>query len=246
MSSFGLRVHNPSQELCVASDSITPAYLGKATFVSTTQPGTSLISSLSGFSTYTFTYAGSFLVPIVPLPTCAGAGVTGCSAIIASCTNVGSAWTITVHNSTGSLNTVGFDVEVAPSAVYCFGQPVSSSGFGLNIYDASANLVADLRLRQITIVKRASLAAAATQFTMPAVTTPGVIGVPTDTSTSNVVVGPNWRNRYSHRGWRWDTTGGFLQRALYQYDLELEGASAGTTNAINAIDALIVELNGLP
>lgn len=78
---------------------------------------------------------------------------------------------------------------------------------------------------------------------MPTVTTPAIIGGTADRSTSGIAAGVNWDNHYYARGWK--LSGSTLVRQIYQTERALEGASAGSTNFINPVNAILIEADGL-
>lgn len=232
---YGLFIKNPAGELVIGTEGITYGYLGQATFVSTTAPGTTANSSM-GYSTYTFAFAGNILVAL-PLNT------TGTCALLGMGQSAG-VWTISVHQSDGTTNSAGFDNETAPAAVYVFGAPESTpSGWGMNLFDAAGTICARLDRQPPAIRGRVQMSSSVASMAMPTVTTPAIIGGTADRSTSGIAAGVNWDNHYYARGWK--LSGSTLVRQIYQTERALEGASAGSTNFINPVNAILIEADGL-
>lgn len=232
---WGVKIETPASELVISADSITFGYLGQATFVSTTQPGTSLDNSVDGYSVYTFDYAGQILVAL-PL-TSSG------SCILLGMSQSGTTWTITVHQGDGTTNAAGFDVETAPAAVYVFGMPIDPGGWGGNLYRADGSIACDLTRQPIRVFGRVQMASSVTSQALPTVTTPAIIGAPCDRTTFATASGVHWRNQYFGRAWK--LSGSNVTRVLHQRERVLEDASAGAVTIIDPVNAILIEADGL-
>lgn len=173
---YGIQCLNDSGELTLSSDAYLFGYLGKATFVSSTSWSGDSISSQAGYSVWTFTSAG----PIVCAVGLKASGQTG--AVILNISQSGSTWTInvvdlaTTTSGPSGGDTVYYD-QRTDTDIYVFGIPSSLPSYGLALYNASGNLVADLsRIPLAPLVRVAMSSASVVDQTIPTVTKPAVIG----------------------------------------------------------------------
>lgn len=237
--SYGLTTVNGSDKLTMSTDGYTYGYIGKATLVSITPPGTDTVSSFAGFSTYTITWPGKIIVAL-PIKSNGAVCLLGQS-------QSGSTWTIKVHKSNGSSNALSFKNQ-EESEVFVFGAPVSVSDFGVALYSASGELVADLGRRPLSFDRMVSMAANVNTASFSGLTKPAVIGTePTYiTQTFDTGSGPTpWVNRIIGGAWRWDTASGLIERDSRQEQyFEDDGPIIASTNR-PAATVLLLEANAL-
>lgn len=232
---FGLVTYNSSGGLTLSSDGRTYGYIGRATWVSTSQPPTGLSIGENGHSTYTISWAGDIVVAL-PIKTNGGTALIGKS-------QAGSTWTITVHKGTGSLNSMGFDVEEA-TEVYVFGAPVSAPAYGLVLYNSASVLAADMTRRPLTFDKYLSFAASTSTAAFSGLTTPAVIGIdPWEELTNLAFDATFYDNRTYHGAWKMGA--GVLQRTTFQTYFESSPDQQGASNVVPATNAILIEASGL-
>ena len=147
---YGLRIVNPTNELVITTDSYTLGYLGKATFMSTTQAA----SGSGGFSSFTIDSPGA-PVPVIEM-------VDGSCGNVESVTSAGGlAWTIDVsHGDPTVKNSTGFMTQTAP-VVHVWGFPSgpAQSEYGLMLYRDDGTVCADLSKRPFKVFKRINFGA---------------------------------------------------------------------------------------
>lgn len=233
--SYGMSCSNNNGELTLSSDGVLFGYIGKASWVSTTQP----TATLAGYSTYTIDWPGSIL-PAAAIATNLG------GALILGYSRSGSTWTIDVYHSSGSTNAQGLWLQSA-TTVYVWGMPVSVSGYGAALYNASGALSADLTRQPLFFKSRYEFAAYSTDLAMTGVSTPAVIGTSLCIKRTTVKIGSTWTNRVFRGAWMWDTTNNLLTRALPQTEY-YPGEDAAGINSITqpATQALLIEGSTLP
>ena len=245
---FGIKITNPSGELVLSSDTYFPVYLGRATFVSTTQPSgvgsASTGTGTGGHSTLTFSYAGQ-IVPVLVLP-------SGFRGAIYACTQVGSTWTISASYTDGSTVTdltspaASMYIQSAPT-VFVFGFPLSLGGaYGMAIYNAAGALVGDLTRQPLVIRQRVFIPAAVNTASVPALTLPGIVGRATDTQINAFPTGVPEISRVLYRNTIFSITGTTMTRNLDRRLLRNTGIDGGDITNINATNLWLVECSGLP
>lgn len=241
---YGIQCVNDSGELTLSADAFTFAYLGKATYVSTTTAhNTSSFASTSGFSTYHFTYAGPIVCAI-------GLTSTHAGSTLLSMSQSGSVWTIVVWDllTTTESPTVGgtYQQQATSTDVYVFGlpDPSSLSPWGSALYNSSGTLVCDLLKKALTPLARISMAAGVATQTIPSVVKPAIVGYPHLAATASSGSGSSF-TLTGYRGlWEWGG-GTTLARSTSLSDWEHDAEPGTNTSSILACDALLIEANGL-
>lgn len=236
--SYGLQCVNGSNELTLSSDGFIYGYLGKATWQSTTQPGTGTVHSSNGSSTYTITWAGDIIVAVaVPF--------LGYACLL-SMTQSGSTWTIKAFCSAGASNSLGFDTQITAD-VYVWGRPTSTSGWGLAIYDASGNLTGDLSRPPLSFKERVSFTSSSSSDTqtITSYSKLAVIGSPrlSQFTSSNVGGSTPWLNREWMGAWTWAS--GQLGRSFVLSQYTRDDGPGGNSTTRDACNVLALEANGL-
>lgn len=243
---FGIQCFNGSGELTFSSDAYVLAYLGKATFVSTSGYTGTVNSSRIGHSTWSFSYAGPITVAI-GLKASGQAGARVLSVVPGS----GTTWIITVQDlGTGTEGPSGgadFFEQNTDSDIYVFGVPLTVPAYGFAIYDAAGNLAADLTRLPLTVKARLRYGSSVLSLTTPSIVKPAVIGwVGTQHTLSSGGHGgalPFINTQYEGV-WQWDgSTTIFRTDVLVQYDRDDGGIPVTTDKP--AADAVLVEANGL-
>lgn len=240
MATYGLLIENEGNELVLADAGLTYSFVGQATFVSTTQPGTSTTDSGNGFSTYTINWPGPITVAL-PVKT---NGAT----LFLTATQAGSTWTITVHKANGSTNALGFDVQ-EQTEVYVFGAPVRppDGTWGLFLFDDAGNITADLSRRPLSFVARIATATENDEWTLPAgsYTAAVVGGLGGAVRTSSP--GPSGRFiiRLSAVAWRINAATGKLYQEEYLVRYSTDDAPGQTYTRRRPFNGLLVNVAGL-
>lgn len=239
---YGIQAFNDSGEFTFSSSGYLLTYLGKATFVSTTPAGTSSSDAFNGFSIFTFTYAGPIVVGIGLL----GSGTSG--SIVDRITNVGSTWTIRVYHSNSTGNSLGFPGQITAADVYVWGLPLSVSGYGLALYDASGNLIGDLLKPMLRFKARVSFTGGSLSQSIPAMTKPAVIGSllrRTQTRAANTPTAGKFTNRRFDAVWLWDPVGNFLTKNSRMIEYFVDDGGIPANDNIFDTNAIVIEANGL-
>lgn len=245
---YGLQCFNPtSGELTLSADAYLFGYLGKATFVSTTNWSGDSLDSQCGYSVYTFTSAG----PIVCAVGLKASGQEGVAII--GMTQSGSTWNITVLDL--ALTTSGpsggdtdyYDQRTS-SDIYVFGIPTSVPPFGAAFYNASGDLVADLsRVPLAPLVRVAMSSSSVTTQTIPSVTKPAIVGYPA--YKRNVVSGGHGGTTpflaVGYTGvWQWNGSTGISRSEVPVASDRLE-FTITTHNNRGPASGILIEANGL-
>jgi hypothetical protein len=229
--------YNASGELTMSFDGTTYGYIGKATLSSVGQASGGSITKVAGNSVYTIAWAADI---IVALPVKAN-GTTALRNVSLS----GGIWTITVHKGNGSFDANGFDIQEA-TEVYVFGAPVAGTDSIFMLYNANGVACADLSRRPLTYKSRVSIAANVLNWTLPGgVTTPAIVGTPSDRNITSVISSPQFINRYQARGWQLNTGTGKIERNVFQNRWFKEDGGATPEDTIRSIEAILIDANGL-
>lgn len=234
---YGLTCLNDSGELTIAADGYLFGYLGKATYVSTTPPGTSTSDSFAGFSTYTFSWGAPIVVSV--------GLVANQPTHVMEFSNSGSTWTIRVFHGNNSSNSLGFDVQATSTDVYVFGLPTTLPAYGMAFYDGSGNLVGDLSRQPLLFKQRVTMGAGVTTMTMTGYTKPAVLGYAEMDKTTSVLSGVTHQNRLFGGTWYWNTSTGKLERNYFQNEYFQDDAGIAITTNVYASDAVLIEAIGL-
>lgn len=228
-----MSIENPGASLVFSSDGLMPGYLGKATYQSTTAPD----GTFHGYSTYTFSYSGS-IVPVLKL-------VSGRNTAFRGMSYSAGVWTITVYHGGTPVDANGFETQYVAD-VYVWGVPVSVSGFGLSIYDASGNLAGDLTKRPLIIGQKINWSNATfSEAVSASIVTPGIIGCTNDWKREVLGSGPTWEVNFLSGVWTLST--GTLNRnfARIQHYPTEDTNQGGTSIVWQPCRALLVDVNGL-
>jgi len=233
---YGISINNNNGKLVFSSDGLTLGYLGLATHVSTTQPDTTAGFGVAGYSTYTFTHSGG-IMPVIRLE-------SNRLSYLRSMSQSGSTWTITVyHGSTPTIDS-WFDTQYQAS-VYVWGVPVSVSGYGLAIRDASGNLTGDLSKRPLEFKQKISWSdTTVSEAISGTITTPAIVGGLYD--YQRIVTGSGvYQINYKAGTWS-GAAGANLTRNWSTLERAQEDSPMGgsTTNR-RAATAFLVDVNGL-
>jgi hypothetical protein len=232
---YGLNIEAGLGGLTISSDGITYGYIGRATNTGVSQSGGTTNNRSIGQSSYTINWAGDI---VVALPIKANK-----TTALVNITQSGEVWTITCHAGTGTFDSFGFENQEA-TEVYVFGAPVSVSGFGLALYNASGGLCADLSRQPMTVRGVSSHAANVYDWLLPSgMTTPAVVGTPEDYETTSARDGAFWINRFYSYGWT--LFGGNLRRVPNAIRRLREDGPIGFDKVINAMNAIVIEASGL-
>jgi hypothetical protein len=227
--------YNNSDQLTLSADGITHGYIGRATNTSVVQPTTGTPSKACGYSTYTITYAGDIVVAL-PLKT------TG-DTCLANVTRSGDVHTITVYQTVnGTGDAAGFKQQEA-TEVFVFGAPNPAVETACCLFDNSGNVVADLTRRPLTYAGLVSLGSGVTNTSMPSVSVPAIVGMPSDYKRTSSSSPPYHILRSYIRGWT--LISGALWRANIQFDWQQEDAAGSVLDDYNPVDAIIIEASGL-
>jgi len=248
MAAFGIIVSNPGSEWVVTSETFLPAYLGRATYVSTTQAThAGAVTGAGGFSTYTFTFAGP-IVPVLPL-------APGYRGVIYSVVQAGSTWTIKVSYSDGTQHsdTTQGDftmyVQSAPPAVFVFGIPATPAGaYGLTIYTGAGQLAADLSRFPLMLAAHATLAIGSNSVSgLPSLTLPGLVGRSTDYASIGGPSGTPSLFRVRTRMSCWAYAGGTLSRLWDTRRLfTTDDPGSDIVARLDLVNVWLTECSGLP
>lgn len=239
---FGLQTTNTSGGLTLSSDGRVYSYLGRATLSSVTQPPNdiNINEAYNGYSTYSFTHSSDIIVAL-PLTSYGAVALIGTQ-------QVGSTWIIEVFRSTGSTNTMGFDVQESTSPIV-FGAPVSVSGFGGAIYNAAGQLTGDLTKRPLTFDRYVTFAANTSTATITGgITSPAIIGTDVQIAATNTPYEPatmTYQNRTYFGGWRLVSSGTVLQRVVWQHEFLRLTEQQSAYQTVPSTAALVIEASGL-
>ena len=240
MATYGLMVENERDELVLSDSGITYSFVGRATFVSITPPGTSATLSGAGFSTYTIDWPGQITVAL-PVKTNGGT-------VFRSAVQSGNTWTITVHKSNGASNSLGFD-EQEQTEVYVFGAPgrPPTGTWGVFLFDDAGNVLADLSRRPLSFLARISTSNDAEEWAFPGGTyVPLVIGTLAGGSRYSAPGPNNLHNiRTSAVAWRINSSTGKLFQDEYQIRFARDDAPGTTYTVRFPFNALLVDGTGL-
>ena len=243
---YGMTCLNDSGELTMSSDCFSLCYLGKATFVSSTDySGTSSSSNVGG-SVWTFTWPGPIVCAIGLKGGQIGARITS----VTRSSTSSSTWTINVVDfsttPTGpSGDTSGYYAQRTDSDIYVFGFPIAANlpAYGFAMYNASGVLSCDLSKPLLSINTRVALAVDVMSQTIPSFTKPAVIGYPDGFVTTSTGTG-FYRNTLSLGCWRWVNDGN-----LYRIDVasarSIDDAPISGTNRHLTSNGILIEANGL-
>jgi hypothetical protein len=232
---YGLTTYNDAGGLTLSSDGKVYGYIGMATYVSIQQPPTNVNIGENGYSTYTINWAGDI---IVALPVKANGGTS-----ILYQSRVGNTWTILVHKSTGSLNSLGFDVQEA-TQVYVFGAPASAPSYGLALYNASGVLSADMTRRPLTFDKYLTFPANTVILALSGITVPAVIGISRREELTNLPIDSTFYANRTYEG-AWRLGSGTVVRELFQTYYERSTDQQAASSVIPASNAVFIEASGL-
>lgn len=235
---YGLRFENGSGGLTLSSEGQTYGYIGQATYVSILQPPTGVtLAESSGYSTYTIDWPGQIIVAL-PVKTNGGTALLDMQ-------QSGSTWTITVHKGTGSLNSLGFDVEEA-TEVYVFGRPTSVSGWGVALYNQAGVLTGDLSRRPLTFDRYLTFAANVVNASFSGLSIPAVIGQATWYETVSLPYDSTFNDNRQYWGaWKWNSTLGILQRTTFQYYYDRSVDFIGGSTFLPAVNAIVMDASSL-
>lgn len=224
--------------MTLSSDGYLFGYIGKATWVSTTQPGTSTVNSNGGFSTYTITWPGDIIVAV------AVSGFSGSGTYLRSQSQSGSTWTITVFNTTTSTGSLGFATQVATD-VYVWGVPTTPSTYGLALYDSAGNLTGDLSRTPLIFKDRVSFSSSDTSKTTSSYTKPAIIGSARmlQQTATNIGGSVPWRNLTYEGVWQWDS--GTLYRSFAQTRYNRDDGPGPVSSVTGDASVLLLEASAL-
>lgn len=228
---FGLSQENGNSKLVLSTDGILLGYLGKATYISTTQTN----GETNGYSTYTFSHAGS-IVPVLKL-------VTGLNTVTLSMSQAGSTWTITVYHGGTPVDAQGFQTQYQAD-VYVWGVPLSVSGFGMALYSSSGVLVGDISKRPLFVRQRINWNNTTVSETIAGgIVTPAVLGSPVDWQRIRTGSGP-WTFHFDSGAWGRSATE--IRRDWVQREYQPnEDTGNPTSTQRRAARGIIVDVNGL-
>jgi len=232
---YGLNIEAGLGGLTISSDGITYGYIGRATNTGVSQSGGTTNNRSIGQSSYTINWAGDI---VVALPIKANK-----TTALVNITQSGEVWTIRCHAGTGTSDSFGFENQEA-TEVYVFGTPVSVSGFGLALYNASGGLCADLSRQPMTVRGVSTHAADALNWPLPGgMTTPAVVGMPQDYNWQATSDGSFWINRF--RSYGWTLFEGQLRKQSYVTRRLREDGPIASVTVITTTNAIVIEASGL-
>lgn len=232
---YGITTYNDSGGLTLSSDGRVYGYIGRATHVSTQQPPTNVNIAENGYSTYTINWAGDIIVAL-PVKT------NGSTSLLYQ-TRSGNTWTILVHKGTGSLNSLGFDVEEA-TEVYVFGAPTSTPSYGMALYNASGVLTADMTRRPLTFDKYLTFPSNTTTLAFSGITTPAVIGINRREELTNLPIDSTFYANRTYKG-AWRVEAGTLRREWFQtyYERSTDQQAASVSTPMSNV--VLIEASSL-
>lgn len=238
---FGFRAFNTSPGwLTLSSDGATYGYIGKATYVSTTPAGTSHVWSFGGYSTFTINWPADIIVAVSVTKNTGGTRLE-------SMQYSGGTWTIKVYSGLNTSSSIGFFDQDSSVEVFCWGRPVSVSGFGMAMYDSSGALSADLSRPPLVFNYSIAQGAGVTSSWIPAYTKLAVIGMPDYMEQfTSYRPGAKWINARNLGAWLWNGSGGSsLDRV--QRQVEYWEDDGGVTPSVDTgtCSALLIEASGL-
>jgi hypothetical protein len=246
---FGLTCVNDSGELTLSSDAYTLNYLGKATFVSSSDFAGSSTASTAGGSVWSFNWAGP-IVCAIGLKSSGQAGVRITS--VARSSTSSSAWTINVKDysttSTGpSGDTSAYSTQRTDSDIYVFGFPLAANlpNYGFAMFNAAGVLTCDLSKPILGIKTRIALATDAMSQSVGSFTKPAVIGYPAGLAvTSSGPISTLYRNTTYRSVWKWTNDG-----SLYRVDVvevrSLDDGPFTPSSVHEPCGGILIEANGL-
>lgn len=234
--SYGIRAVNGSDELVLDDEGYLPAYLGTATFVSTTAQD----FNDGGLSTYTIV-SSTQIIPVIELSSTT-------QAAIVSYSQSGSTWTILVTASTvgAALDTRGFANQIVRT-VHVYGLPSTPTGWGVALFDGAGVPRADLTRRPFAIARRVTFGTSAglSSTFAAGIARPGIMGTLRDFYATSTASGIRFDIRtYSSVLSMSGTTQ--LQRVQDQRLRTLEDAGSASVSILPAAFVLLCELAGLP
>lgn len=245
MTTYGMKIKNPSGGLVVASDGFGLNYLGRAwlvayeTALDMNNPAT---GTKPQWMRYRITTPSPVVVPFLALSAlCCG---------VAKVVRSGSTWDFIVFNQDSSNNPI-------PISVFCFGRPTTHSPFGLRIrQNDGVTLAYEFGLnRPLMFAGVVDMGAGVNSATIPGVSSPAVMGFALG------FVDPLWILVNAARGqWRsdarvvgWTLSGSVISRTERQARSDGEivefgvGESPGSEDYRGrATTAFIIDANGLP
>lgn len=231
-------LENNGNELTFSDAGYVYSFVGRATLVSVTQPGTNSANSSAGFSTYTVDWPADITVAL--------AVKSNGASKITSVSRVGNTWTITVFKSTGTTNALGLDVQEA-TEVFVFGAPLPATTgvWGVFIFDNAGNLTGDLSRQPLTFKGRINVDAFA-EWPRPAGSyIPGIVGAPPGGSRTATNEGGFYRVREFQVGWRLNNDGTAIYQELYLSRYYRDDAPGDTYTRRAQSLALLIDVTGL-
>lgn len=247
MASPIFRVNNPGGALVVNRDGLGLNFLGRATYVSTTQATGSagtLAGRENGYSTFTFT-SSALIVPVVELK-------SGCVVRMLTCLRSGSTWTIKVYCGNSTLDSFGFATQEA-CEVYIFGRFTSAGGIGMKLRDNSGVLThvfTDSDGPPLWVRSRVTEAGGSIDTStvrgIPSLAKPAAVGWPAhDEYQSQKISASSYRNHEWLYGWKWNAAApsGLLLAQAKRAQFSDSGPF-GTTK-IRASETLIINASAL-
>jgi hypothetical protein len=235
---YGMMLENNGNELTFSDSGYVYSFVGRASLVSVTQPGTDPAGASAGFSTYTIEWAGDITVALAVKAN----GATK----ITNVSRVGNTWTITAFKSTGATNALGLHVQEA-TEVFVFGAPLPATTdvWGVFIFDDAGNLTGDLSRQPLTFRGRVNVDAF-TNWPMPAGSyVPAMVGGPPGSSRTATNEGGFYRIRESEVGWRLTSDGTAMYQDLYLTRYYRDDAPGETYTRRAQSLALLIDVTGL-
>lgn len=236
--SYGMMLENNGNELTFSDAGHVYSFVGRATLVSVTQPGTDSANSSAGFSTYTVDWAADITVAL--------AVKSNGTSKINSVSRVGNTWTITVFKSTGTTNALGLHVQEA-TEVFVFGAPLPATTgvWGVFIFDDAGTLTGDLSRQPLTFKGRINVDAF-TNWARPAGSyVPAIVGAPPGGSRTATNEGGFYRIREFEVGWRLTGDGTAVYQDLFLSRYLRDDAPGDTYTRRAQSLALLIDVTGL-
>lgn len=233
-----LTFYNTSDQLTFSGDGIVYSYVGRASPVSLTQPGTDTVLSTGGSSTYSIAWGGDILV-VLPLK-------TNGSTVLLGATQSNGVWTITVHKSTGALNSNSFDVQEY-TEVYVFGAPPAGASSTFMLYDGNGNPTGDLSRLPLMVKAILSLSNNPTDSTwtsLGGIAAPGIVGAPLGYKTTSVRSGTTWTNRQYGYAWLLDANGN-ISRTQLQTSFSKDDGGIAVQSGMQPVSSIVTSVAGL-
>jgi hypothetical protein len=237
MSNYGIDAENASGELTFSDNGFIYGYIGRASVQSVNQPGTDITGSQAGYSVYTINWPGDIVVAL-PIK---DNGPT----FVYSMRQSESVWTIFVYKGSDALNSLKFDVQEATD-VYVFGAPVTSTGYGITLYDNNGNITGDLSRRPLMYSAYVSMDATTFTAAIPPLSIPAVIGC-TCGRTTQSVRGSNgrWTNRITGLGWKRDSINQTIYRSFTQEAYSQDDGGIAVSSVRYPTSCVLIEAAGL-